>query len=265
VNPEKSDKLCRAKIAVVEALNRLEFDDERFYLRGVRYVQLEPVWGGTSDTAAPMRVGCAMGLVRVRHRGVLALLVDMLADKEKLVRVGAAQALSYSGSEAASLLLRLKARLGDRDPEVVSECFTGILDLTAEKGVSFVAEFLSHVDEAVQDGALLALGSSRRPEAFEVLRSYAQTHRGDRLEAAHMALALLRLAAATDYLLELLADPSQTVALSALAALAVQRYDPQVCKRAAEAVARSGNDALSAEFRRRFQTDEGSRAERKPD
>src|SRR5262245_18021848 len=33
-NPEKKDKLCRAKIAIVEALNKLEFTDEDFYLRG---------------------------------------------------------------------------------------------------------------------------------------------------------------------------------------------------------------------------------------
>src|SRR5437868_1392295 len=39
--PEKKDKLCRARIAVVEALNKLEFADERFYLRGIRYVQPE--------------------------------------------------------------------------------------------------------------------------------------------------------------------------------------------------------------------------------
>ena len=30
-NPEKKDKLCRAKIALVEALNKLEFSDEDFY------------------------------------------------------------------------------------------------------------------------------------------------------------------------------------------------------------------------------------------
>src|SRR5438128_2308449 len=53
-NPEKTDKLCRAKIAIAEALNKLEYADEHFFLRGVHYVQLEPAWGGSRDTAAPV-------------------------------------------------------------------------------------------------------------------------------------------------------------------------------------------------------------------
>jgi HEAT repeat protein len=251
-NPEKTDKLCRAKIAIVDALNKMEFADEGVYVRGVRYVQHEPGWGKPVDSAVAVRVGCAMGLVRVRHRGVLALLVDLLVDEEKMARVGAAQALTYSGTEAASLLLRLKARLGDAEPEVISECFTGILDVTPEPGVAFVAEFLASGDDAIQEAALLALGSSRRPEAFEVLKSFARTHDGELQEVAHMAMALLRLAAATDHLVSLLADRSQDVALSALAALAVQRYDPQVCERAAAAVAQRGDDVLSVQFKKRF-------------
>ena len=50
-NPLKSDKLCRAKVALAEALNQLEFDDEDVFWKGARYEQLEPVWGGKQDTA----------------------------------------------------------------------------------------------------------------------------------------------------------------------------------------------------------------------
>src|SRR5438477_10795822 len=49
--PEKRDKQCRAKIPIIEALNKLEYDDEAFFLRGIRYVQPEPVWGGSHDSA----------------------------------------------------------------------------------------------------------------------------------------------------------------------------------------------------------------------
>jgi HEAT repeat protein len=246
------DKLCRAKIAIVEALNKMEFTEEDFYWRGARYVQPEPAWGGPRDTAVPVRVGCAFGLVRLRQRGALPLLVDMLADPEKAARAGAAQALVYSGTEAAGLLLRLKARLGDPEPEVLSECFGGILELVPDQGVSFVAEFLATADEAVQEAALLALGSSRRPAAFEVLRDFATNHPGELQEVAHVALALLRLPAATDHLLTLVAEPSRAVATSALAALAVHRHDPRVRERAAAAVAGNGDAALHALFEKRF-------------
>ena len=158
-DPVKKDKLCRAKIALVEALNKLEFTDERFYLHGIRYVQLEPVWGGSEDTAVPVRIACAFGLVRLRYRDVLTLLVDMLVDQDKAAQMGAVQALAYSGTEAASLLLRLKVRVGDRDDEVIAECFGGILALTPEPGVAFVAEYLTSADEAIQQGSCLPLAA----------------------------------------------------------------------------------------------------------
>src|SRR5207244_9099657 len=133
------DKMCRAKAAIAEALNLLEYTGEDVFWRGARHVQPEPVWGGTQDTAAGLRVTCAFALVRNRAQGVMPFLVDLLADPEKPARVGAAQALAYAETEAAGLLLRLKARLGDKEPEVLSECFNGVLKLSPAGGVAFVA------------------------------------------------------------------------------------------------------------------------------
>jgi HEAT repeat protein len=257
-NPVKKDKLCRAKIAVVDALNKLEFADEEFYLRGIRYVQLEPAWGKPIDAAVQIRVACAFGLVRIRYRGVLALLVDLLTDPEKGARAGAARALAYSGTEAAGLLLRLKARMGDAESEVVSECLNGMVELNPAEGVRFVAEFLSAPPAEVQEAALLALGSSRRPEAFKVLKAFAEKGHDELQEIAHLALALLRLPAATDYLLTLLAGESQAAASTALAALAVHRHDPGVRERVARAIAGRRDDALQSLFERRFGGDQGS-------
>ena len=219
VKPEKSDKLCRAKIAIVAALNTMEFADESFFLAGIHYVQPEPVWGKTEDSAVPVRVECVMGLVRVRHPGVLALLVDMLTDQEKMARVGAAQALAYSGTAAASLLLRLKARLGDREPDVISECFAGVLYLTPEEGVSFVAEFLTSGDEAIQERCATS-GSGRRLAPRGVGRAEGlcvQKHDGDLRDIAHMAMALMRQYQGRQDITSLtcLSDPSRAVALSA--------------------------------------------------
>src|SRR5690242_11505856 len=46
-NPLKDDKLCRAKIAIVQALDRMEHPRMEVFLKAARHVQLEPVWGGT--------------------------------------------------------------------------------------------------------------------------------------------------------------------------------------------------------------------------
>src|SRR6516164_7820367 len=122
-DPAETDKLCKAKIAIAEALNQLDYAEEEFFWRGARYVQMEPVWGKSVDTAAPLRVTCAFSLVRTRAHGVLPYLADLLCDPEKTAREGAAQALAYSETDSGYLLLWLKARLGDEEPEVIAECF----------------------------------------------------------------------------------------------------------------------------------------------
>jgi hypothetical protein len=120
VNPFKDDKLCRAKIAVVQALDRMEHQEPDVFLRAARHVQFEPVWGGTEDTAPPLRAAAVVALARVEGSGSLPLLVDALADPAKDVRVAAATALGAVGTEGAGLVLRLKVRVGDSDPDVLS-------------------------------------------------------------------------------------------------------------------------------------------------
>jgi HEAT repeat protein len=252
-NPVKKDAQCRAKIAIAEALNKLEFADEEFFWRGARYFQYEPVWGGEQDSAAPVRVASAFGLVRTRAFGLMPFLVDFLCDPEKPARIGAAQALTYSESEAAYLVLRLKARLGDKDPEVISECFNGLLALKPDEGVPLVAEFLHANDKAIQEAAILALGDSRRKEAFEILKKYWETCIDSELkEIALMALALLRLPPATDFLLELVAAESEPTARSALSALALHRYDDRLRDRTASAVAQNGRPSVRTHFEKSF-------------
>lgn len=256
-DPVKSDKRCRAKFALAEALNQIDFSDEDFFWRGARYAQFEPVWGGEEDTAAALRVACAFALVRTRARGVLPYLVDLLSDPEKAARAGAAQALAYSETEAAGLLLRLKARVGDAESEVVAECFNSLVKLTPVEGVAFVAEFLKARNPGVQEAALLALGDSRRREAFAVLKAFWEKPAAAGLrQTVLMALALLRLPEATDFLLARVAGETEAVARAALAALALHRYDERVREQTAAAVAKNGHAALRAYFEKRFRAAE---------
>lgn len=141
VEPEKTDKQRRAKLAIAEALREFGHDDEALFWKGARHAQPEPIWGGSQDTAAPLRICCAHALVQLRARGVLPL-ADLLCDPEKPARIGAAQALASHGTEAAALLLRLKIRCGDEQPEVVGECFAGLIALEPEEGVALAAEYL---------------------------------------------------------------------------------------------------------------------------
>ena len=71
-------------------------------------------------------------------------------------------------------------------------------------------------------------------------------------ETILMALALLRLPAATDLLLSLVGSEEQAVAWAAVSALALHRYDARLRERTADAVSRSGRAALRAYFEERF-------------
>jgi hypothetical protein len=71
-----------------------------------------------------------------------------------------------------------------------------------------------------------------------------------------LAIAMLRLPQAIDYLLELVASDSETDAISALFALKIHNYDPRLRLRIAELVQKKGSHALQARFDRDFRTDE---------
>jgi HEAT repeat protein len=250
VDPEETDKLCRAKIAIVEALNKLDYSDPEIFLRGIHHVQLEPVWGGTQDTAAALRGDCAFGLVRLNHRDAIALLVDLLVDAEKVARVAAVQALESVGSVAVVPLLRLKARVGDKEPEVTCECLTALLRREPE-AVAFVGEFLHANDEAIGAGAALALGETRRPGAFEALRDVAtDLSPGPLQEAVLLAIAMLRQPAAIDFLVSLICRDRTTRA--AMSALAIHRHNEPIRDRVAAAVAALRDADLTVWFQRKF-------------
>jgi len=55
------DKGCVALSATARALFTVGCDDYELFLKGMRHVHMEPVWGGSVDTAAELRGMCAMG------------------------------------------------------------------------------------------------------------------------------------------------------------------------------------------------------------
>jgi HEAT repeat protein len=256
VNPLASDKLCRGKIAIIQALDKLEHEETAVFLRAARHQQFEPVWGGSEDTAAPLRAAAIMALLRLDYHGLLPLLVDSMADPQKEVRSAAAQALGHHGSEPARLLLRLKARMGDKDPEVISECLSGLLAGSPKEALPFVSEFLDSADASVQEAAILALGRSRLPEAFDLLNACRQRHPIGLSEEIFLAMAVLRLPVATDFLLEIVATDGEKSASEALSAILIYRYDPVLRQRIAEAVQKNGSRAVKAKFERAVGADE---------
>jgi hypothetical protein len=257
LNPLKDDKLCRAKIAVVQALDRMEHPAPDVFLRAARHVQLEPVWGGTEDSAPPLRAAALVALARVEGSRSLPLLVDAMADPAKDVRIAAAVALGAIGGESAGLILRLKVRVGDRDPDVLSECLGGLLTVDPKENVSLVTEFLEPSNAAACESAALALGKSRLPEALDPLKGcWPRCHSPALRQQILLAIAILRRPGAIDYLTDLVASESELDTLAVLSALKIFKNDPRLRERIAKLVQERGSSTLQARFDRDFQLDE---------
>ena len=225
-DPLKKDKGCAGKTSLAKALVELEQPASEVFLVGLRFVQPEPSWGGSTDTAAQLRGWCAHGLVRMRHPRAVLKITPLLVDPERPTRLAAVDALGDSGQAAAEALLRLKVLTGDEEPEVVAECFTSLLRLEPDRSLSFIGDFLDAKDPAVAEAAALALGDSRSEEAIDLLESRLEvTLDEDRQRSLYLALALTRRQRAIDRLVDEVEQGSMGRARAALKALALHRHD----------------------------------------
>lgn len=252
-DPAKLDQGCKATIAIVQALIQLEDPAAKVYFLGIHHVQREGSFGPPVDVAAPLRGLCARGLARMGHPDALLECVTLLADPEIPARTGAIRAIADAGRPEGVLLLRLKALLGDKEIEVTGECFGSLLGLDPGGSVPFVAKFLDAAGGAVGEQATLALGESRLPAGFEALReAWERGGAAEQRRTLLVAIAMLRIDQALEFLLGRLAEESGPVAADALAGLAFYARDEAVLNRAEEIIRQRGDGALEAVFAREF-------------
>lgn len=226
VNAATTDQSCIAKKTIAQTLYRLDYSQEDLFLQGIKHVQMEPVWGGKVDTAPGLRGFCALGLVRMNYPLVMVELADLLADPEPEARISAARAIAYTENSQGVPLLRLKVKLGDKDPQVLSECFIALLKLAPDSSLSLVSEFLEHPDAQISEMAALALGESRIEAAFPVLSQWWQRSRDPELRrSALLAIAMLRKDEALEFLLSMIEQGKLSEAKDAVAALELYRQD----------------------------------------
>lgn len=207
-NAAKSDPQCWAKNAIAKALAAFEYQEPELFLAGMRHLQLEPVWGGSSDTAATLRGTCVLALVQCRainSHQVLAYLVSLFADKELSVRINVVRAVEQVGTDSAALLLRLRAELASDEAELLGACYAGVLALEGSAAIPWAANFLAAEDDAAAEAAM-AIAQTHTSEGFQLLRTTFTKSRDPWFCAAVLsAIALTRQEEATDWLLELIA------------------------------------------------------------
>jgi len=247
-DPTKTDPQCWAKNAISRSLAAFEHQDAAVFLRGMHHIQLEPVWGGSSDTAGTLRATCALALVQcrsLREPDLLTHLIDLLADKEKSVRVEVVRAIEHVSSISAALLLRLKATIGSDEPEVLGACYDGILRIEGKSAIPWVSRFLNAADDSARDAAF-AIAGTFSPEGFHALRERFEGELNPEFRSVLLtAIAVTRQDAALEFLL----DQVRTESLQAEAAIeAILRSLPseEITKRLEQLVA--GNPRLSRIF-----------------
>ncbi|MEZ5402853.1 MAG: hypothetical protein R2729_24465 [Bryobacteraceae bacterium] len=244
-----ADPGCEGKKAIAEALRTLEHCAGGVFERGVRLVQMEPVCGGQTDTAAELRAICALGLVDAREPAALFTAVDLLADPEPAARIGGVKALGSSGRADAALALRVKALGGDSEPQVTTECLFELMQIDRRASFDFVARFLKDRDETNAEAAALALASTREDAALEAIVARWHGSTGPPRRSLLAAVASMRTEPSIAFLVSLVREGRVTDAEAALEALAQFRTEVKVRSAVAAAVAARGDDRVAAAAR----------------
>ena len=246
----EADKGCIAKSAIARALLEIESRAELTVMRGARHVQMEPAFPRAVDVAGEMRAVCAVALVNMRSRQAITVLVHHLADTEPFVRAAAVRTLAAHGGDAAEALVRYKLLVGDDDVAVIADCFPAAIALT--RSTAAVEPFLDSRDEILREAAILSIGESRAPRAFELLRDrWNGEFDPEMRKLLATSIALTRQPAAIEFLVQRAAQDHSKVAIIAIEALAIYRSDDAMRAKLAEIAQKRGGEVL-AEFRKAF-------------
>jgi hypothetical protein len=254
LKPTDTDPGCLAKQEIAQALYRLESSETELFLKGIRHIQMEPVWGGKEDRAAKLRGICALGLVRANYAHVLVELADLLADPESEARIAAARAIAYSGNPNGVPLLRLRLKIGD-DPAVVQECMIALLKLAPETSLALARELLYRpkgldISKAnISEAVALALGESRLTDALPLLQDWwAQTQPLELRQSGLLAIALLRTDLALEFLIDVISTGARQDAIAAIAAMQIYRTNQGLWERVCQTVTQRGDERLLQEI-----------------
>ena len=253
MNGEKVDKGCLAKVAILEALISLGCEDAALFIEGARYAQMEPVYGGRADMAGGVRGRCVVGLAEMGARDAVYEASLLLMDREKDARQYAVTALGICASEGSEVALRMRALFGD-EPEVLEASFTALLRMAPDRSVPFVGRFLRHEDVIVIETAAVALGESRTPEAYRLLRALWDERLDQGLrKSLLLPLALTRLDEALAFLLEVADTAGSAMAAEAIGVLGMVYGADETVRRKVEAVvAERGEEAVQRAFAKAF-------------
>jgi hypothetical protein len=253
VDAVKSDPQCWAKNALSNTLVKLGHRSKDAYLRGMRHHQLEPVWGGSSDTAGALRSTCTHALVDcpgISDADLLTALLEPMTDSDKTVRAEAARAIGQVGGVSASLLLRLSAlkAKAEPEPEVMGAVYSSLLSIEPVAAIPLVARAMEGGEDAAAEAAF-ALAEVRSAEALAALLTCwcagADAWFGSVLLSA---IALTRLPEALEFLIAMIARDARE-APAAIEAIGRVAPNAEIVARIGQAVEQADSNRLRQAMR----------------
>ena len=244
--PAKSDPGCTAKTAIVDAFIANHQYLESTYLTAAHHTQFEPVFGGRIDTAGPLRCAGVNGLITIGYPDILNEIAELLCDSDRSVRATAAQIISQLKHDSAEPLLRLAIKSCEKDADVLLEMFSAILNISPQTGLIFTVSFLNDTNLPERsNSAAIALGQSKLPAAYEpLLKQFERELDQHYRETLLLAIAMLRLDEANNFLCSLIKHSDERTAELAIRALGIYYYDSSIKQAVLDAA--SDRNELSA-------------------
>jgi hypothetical protein len=170
MNPVKSDAMCVAKRSIVQCLMHLAVPAEKVYLTGLTHIQLEPVFGKPEDTAPGLRGDSGRALAKTDHPDTFRFHATLIMDSQSETRRIAVKTLTDLATIESELLLRTKILVNDTEPDIIADCFSGLMKMAPNESLEFVSNYLTSNELSTAHNAALALGESHHPQSFELLQ-----------------------------------------------------------------------------------------------
>jgi HEAT repeat protein len=251
ITPDR-DPQCWGKNEIVKTLVDLDYSDSSPFLRGLKHVQMEPIWGRRVDTAGTLRGRCLLALVQATdlpRADKLREFVAALTDAEHEVRTDAIRALEQLAGNDCELLLRLKASVGDEESQVTGQAIESVLKLGGEPALPFAASFLLSARDDVRQEAALALGASHLSGSLDILKKATEKAREESFRRAILtAIGTSREEGAMEFLFDQLESAMMPDAEGALEALALHRQSIAVVEKVAKLVQNRRSKRLEEQF-----------------